>query len=89
MNNSGILIFALVLRKPESIIAKMNVIFDKAAYEKGRSLQNEVGSDEEGKVIEQIIRDSLATGKVGALTVDPAYLDFEALECEFALIIPT
>lgn len=67
----------------------MNVLFDKAAYEKGRSLKSEVdndlasedGSEKDGKVVRKILKDSLVSGKVGSLSVDPNYLDFEALEC--------
>jgi hypothetical protein len=65
----------------------MNVMFDKAAYEKGRSLKPEESAtsidvnDNEGKVVKRAILDSIAAGKVGALTVDPTYLDFHPLEC--------
>lgn len=65
-------------------MAKMNVLFDKEPYEKGRSLgesssrSNKLEMDE-GKVIEKAIKDSLASGKVGALSVDPNFLDFEPL----------
>jgi hypothetical protein len=64
----------------------MNVMFDKAAYEKGRSLKPEETTlndvnDNEGKVVKRAIQDSIAAGKVGALTVDPNYLDFRPLEC--------
>lgn len=77
------------------MIAKMNVLFDKAMYEKGRSLDtaeaassNQVeGADEkseEGKSIEKAIKESLASGKVGSLSVDSNYLEFEPLasKCE-------
>lgn len=70
----------------------MNVLFDKAAYEKGRSLNNEfegnnsvtaegLNEQEGGAIVERAIKDSLVSGKVGSLTVDPNYLDFRALEC--------
>lgn len=70
----------------------MNVMFDKAAYEKGRSLKttenNDVMTPEElerldGEVVMKALLDSLASGKVGALSVDPNYLDFEALKCNY------
>lgn len=70
----------------------MNVLFDKAAYEKGRSLKPDVENDltsedgneqRDGKVVKKILKDSLVSGKVGSLSVDPNYLDFEALECNF------
>lgn len=74
------------------MIAKMNVLFDKAMYEKGRSLDttgaasnsnkvngDDIEKDEEGKSIEKAIKESLASGKVGSLSVDPNYLEFEPL----------
>ena len=66
----------------------MNVLFDKAMYEKGRSLDTAASSnqvegdgekDGEGKAIEKAIKESLAGGKVGSLSVDPNYLEFEPL----------
>ena len=76
---------------PESaMIAKMNVLFDKAMYEKGRSLDKdnnklvEADLKDNGAVIEKAIRDSLTTGKIGSLTVDPNFLDFEPLSCKFS-----
>lgn len=65
----------------------MNVLFDKAMYEKGRSLDtsgNKAADAEkdEGKAIEKAIKESLASGKVGSLSVDPNFLDFEPLGSE-------
>lgn len=64
----------------------MNVLFDKATYEKGRSLDannnKPVDGKDEGKAIERAIKDSLASGKVGSLSVDPNFLDFEPLGSE-------
>lgn len=61
----------------------MNVLFDKALYEKGRSLDGNnnklVDEKDEGKAIEKAIKESLASGKVGSLSVDPNFLDFEPL----------
>lgn len=61
----------------------MNVLFDKALYEKGRSLDTSdnklVDEKDEGKAIEKAIKESLASGKVGSLSVDPNFLDFEPL----------
>lgn len=71
------------------MIARMNVLFDKAMYEKGRSLDtsdNKITDEkDEGKAIEKVIKDSLATGKVGSLSVDPDYLVFEPLASKFLL----
>ena|SRR5690349_14779372 len=70
-------------RNDNDVIAKMNVLFDKATYEKGRSLDTNnnkvVDEKDEGKAIEKAIKESLATGKVGSLSVDPNFLDFEPL----------
>lgn len=66
----------------------MNAVFDKADYEKGRSLRPEAKENEvdttatEGDVVKRAIQDSLVAGKVGSLNVDPNYLDFYALECK-------
>lgn len=81
-------------RQKDTVIASMNVLFDKAAYEKGRSLKtsevdndiaSEDGSEKDGKVVKKILKDSLVSGKVGSLSVDPNYLDFEALECNLEI----
>ena len=79
------------------MIARMNVLFDKAVYteahasvetaegaENGSKVEsaNEKKGDEEGKCIEIAIKESLASGKVGALSVDPNYLEFEPLASE-------
>lgn len=70
-------------RYDDGMIAKMNVLFDKAMYEKGRSLDGNdnklLDERDEGKMIEKAIKESLASGKVGSLTVDPNFLDFEPL----------
>lgn len=49
----------------------MNVVLDKAMYEKGRSLKN----DE--KSVKKAIEETVTTGHVGALNVDPFYFVFE------------
>ncbi|CAO1346058.1 unnamed protein product [Diamesa serratosioi] len=67
-------------KNDDGMIAKMNVLFDKAMYEKGRSLDDDDNKLlDEGKMIEKTIKESLASGKVGSLTVDPNFLDFEPL----------
>lgn len=81
-----------------AVVAKMNVLFDRDAYEKGmeKKMMMAEGQEEtngvadmltqeemmEGKIVKRAIQESLATGKVGALNVDPNYLDFNALESE-------
>lgn len=76
----------LICRNDNDVIAKMNVLFDKAMYEKGRSLDTNknklVDEKDEGEVIAKAIKDSLASGKVGSLSVDPNFLDFEPLGSE-------
>lgn len=52
----------------------MNVVFDKEKFVKGRSLESD--DIEEGEMVRRVIRDSIAAGRVGSLTVDPQYLDF-------------
>lgn len=72
-------------RNESDVVARMNVLFDKEPYEKGRSLGADTSSRsnklemDEGKIIEKAIKESLASGKVGALSVDPNFLDFEPL----------
>jgi hypothetical protein len=74
-------------RNNNDVIAKMNVLFDKATYEKGRSLDTNnnklVDEKDEGKSIEMAIKESLADGKVGSLSVDPDFLEFEPLASEY------
>lgn len=78
------------------MIAKMNVLLDKAVYEKSHAVdatsKNVEPETEEhadahaGEDIKKALLDSLVTGKVGSLSVDPNYLDFEALECKYKFI---
>lgn len=71
----------------------MNVVFDKDVYEKAHGSQSSVDANDATKAIEnadvnagepvlKALKDVLVTGKVGALSVDPNYLNFEALECK-------
>lgn len=53
----------------------MNLQVDKAMAEKGRSLSEDADSNDEH--IHKILQDSVGSGKVGNLKVDPAYLVFE------------
>jgi hypothetical protein len=46
-------------------------------------VESESEKAEEGKSIEKAIKESLANGKVGALSVDPNYLEFEPLASEY------
>lgn len=80
-----------MFRNTDEMIAKMSAFFDKGDYEKGRSLKTDIdneipfkdsNSPMNGDIIEKAIKDTISNGKVGALNVDPNYLDFVALECE-------
>lgn len=72
----SIIIAIYFCRDKGSVIAKMNVILDKAKYEKGRALKDEQ------KSVKKALEDTVSTGRVGALTVDPDYLVFEPLSCK-------
>lgn len=66
----------------------MNVLFDKAAYEKSQTVKSGENNDlkeaepeeEDGKVIKDTILNSIQSAKLGALTVDPEYLHFRTLD---------
>lgn len=72
------------------MVAKVQAMFDKADVEKMHSLESnavdksgEEAAQKNADVICSALKDQIATGRVGSLTVDPQYLDFEALECKF------
>lgn len=77
-------------RENNAVIAKMNVLFDKATFEKNRPIKNvennelkedaESVAEEDGKVIKDTILNSIQSAKLGALTVDPGYLHFRTLD---------
>lgn len=70
----------------------MNVLFDKALFEKSRAVKDgvsndlkeeedeEAASEEDSKVIKDTILNSIQSAKLGALTVDPGYLYFRTLD---------
>jgi len=71
------------------MVAKVQAMFDKADVEKEHTLDtnnieksSEAAIQKNAEVIKAALQNQLATGKVGSLTVDPQYLDFEALECK-------
>ena len=64
----------------------MNLQVDKATAEKGRSLSDEVDSNRE---VHEILQESVRSGKVGNLKVDPGSLVFEPLSCKCDTLIPT
>lgn len=67
------------------MVAKLQAMFDKDDYEKGHSLtSNDITSEaimKNGDIIKMALLDTISSGKVGSLTVDPQFLDFQALEC--------
>lgn len=70
------------------MIANMNVVFDKAAYEKGAAVKADVSNDitdgeaaDGGQIVERAIRETIQSEKLGSLNVDPTFLHFRALEC--------
>lgn len=75
------------------MVAKVQALFDKADVEKKHTLDTNdiekssaVAIKKNAEVIKAALQEQLATGKVGSLTVDPQYLDFEALECKLKKI---
>lgn len=68
------------------MIANMNILLDKAAFEKsqqGKVQKASFGDDVyEDSVVKTIISKSLASGRIGSLTVDPMYLEFYNLDCK-------
>lgn len=76
-------------REGTTMVAKLQAMFDKSDYEKGHALAtNMVGDDnseaaKSGDTVRAALLDKISTGKVGSLTVDPQFLDFEALECKY------
>jgi hypothetical protein len=82
------------------VIAKMNVLFDKEMYENSLDMARAASSsnqedesvndkEEDGKSIEMAIKESLASGKVGSLSVDPNFLEFEPLASKYSLLYVT
>ncbi|XP_066143136.1 uncharacterized protein [Euwallacea fornicatus] len=57
-----------------NIVAVMNLQLDKVAAEKGRSLNDLEDTDEQ---VHKTIQESVGSGRIGNLKVDPRYLVFE------------
>jgi hypothetical protein len=64
-------------RSDDKVLAKMNVVIDKAQYEKGRALKEDINP------VEKTLQETVAAGTVGNLAVDPGYLVFTPQECEY------
>lgn len=76
-------------REGSTLKAKVQAMFDKSDVEKLHDLDNntvdhggKVAAQKNADAIRSALKDQIATGRVGSLTVDPQYLDFEALECK-------
>lgn len=69
----------------------MNVKFDKEQFEKNQKVKldqdNSVSEADDKvyaeKLIENTIRNSIQSSKLGALSVDPTYLQFRTIEREY------
>lgn len=57
----------------------MSLQLDKAMTEKGRSLSHTTDREENVKLL---LQDSVKTGKIGRLSVDPAYFVYETESCK-------
>lgn len=66
-------------RENNNIIAVMNLQLDKAAAEKGRALNSPEDTDEQ---VHKVVQDSVGSGRIGNLKVDPQYLVFEPQSCK-------
>lgn len=70
----------------------MNVLFDKATFEKSLTVKTEQNNDLQPstadadgsgeKVVRDTIRNSIQSAKLGALSVDPEFLEFRTLDRE-------
>lgn len=58
----------------------MNLQLDKAMAEKGRSLSDDTDSNDEQ--VHKLLQESVGSGRVGNLKVDPQYLVFEPQSCK-------
>ncbi|KAB0804717.1 hypothetical protein PPYR_01687 [Photinus pyralis] len=59
----------------QNIVAVLNLHLDKAIAEKGRSLSE---TDDQDNAVKALLQDSVKTGRVGALMVDPAFFVFSS-----------
>lgn len=63
--------FCFIYREQDNVIVSMELELDKGQFERGRSLEAS------GSSLERLLQDTVSTGRVGALTLDPNYLVFE------------
>lgn len=67
--------FWISYREDNQLVAHLNLQLDKAMAEKGRSLSDDPDSHDEQ--VHKLLQESVGSGRVGNLKVDPAYLVFE------------
>ncbi|XP_026687987.1 uncharacterized protein LOC103521550, partial [Diaphorina citri] len=64
---------SLFPRDDDNVIARMSLELDEGNYERGRALLPMVSPEE-------VLNSTVTAGRVGALTLDPAYLVFEPVQ---------
>lgn len=63
-------------RENDNVVAKMSVELDESGSgSRGRALGADEGAD---KQLERVLRSTVSSGHVGALSLDPKYFVFEA-----------
>ncbi|KAG8257393.1 hypothetical protein J6590_051092 [Homalodisca vitripennis] len=67
-------------RESDNVIAKLSLELDEAKLERGRSLE-----DSQESVV-QVLNETVISGKVGSLTLDPQYLKVDPVEITTNLI---
>lgn len=64
-------LYIIIFRDHNNMIAVLNLQLDKAIVERGRALNDENDNKDQ---VEKAVKDSIVTGRIGALKVDPSYL---------------
>lgn len=62
-------------RENDNVVAKMSVELDESG---GGSRGRALGTDETAEQLERVLRSTVTSGHVGALSLDPKYFVFEA-----------
>lgn len=65
----------LCYRENDNVVAKMSVELDESG---GGSRGRALGTDEGAEQLERVLRSTVNSGHVGALSLDPKYFVFEA-----------
>lgn len=71
-------------REDNNVVALMNLQMDKNTIEKGRSLNDPDQTERYNKEVYKTIQESVNSGRVGALKLDPQYLVFEPQSCKYS-----